>query len=40
VDSSSCARGLLDVAPTLGVRIAHGVVSFAIVLRVFRYADT
>lgn len=33
-------RGLLDVAPTLGVLVAYGVVSFAIGLRVFRYADT
>lgn len=33
-------RTLLDVAPTLGVLVAYGVVSFAIGLRLFRYADS
>lgn len=33
-------RTLLDLLPTLGVLVAYGIVSFAIGLRFFRYADT
>lgn len=33
-------RTLLDVAPTLGVLVVYGIVSFAIGLRLFRYADS
>jgi len=33
-------RNVLDVLPTLAILIGYGALSFAVALRVFRYADT
>jgi ABC-2 type transport system permease protein len=33
-------RNVLDVVPTLAVLVGYGALSFAVALRVFRYADT